>query len=794
MNPIVGIFYENRSELSIGLEELIKTRTAGPLSFDAGSDIPAFIAEEIDALIDFLKENRVDLIMNWGRKRSRLGVDYRLVLAWGSFLRQFALDRLQNYPMEILSDSIKQTDLYISAYVEGLIEEPRSSPTYQSVESNINHEFTAGRIPLVGPDLNENDPAGLDRENRYRHLIENINEVVLTMDQHGFFTYVTTSVKNLFGYDPSDLLGRSYIDFLFPDDIPFLTRRFKDVLAGNIKASEYRILKKTGEAWWVQSSSRPLYYQGRPVGLQMVMSDINNRKLTEESLQKNEKLLNEIQHLTRIGGWEYHLAVRKMHWTDSVFHILEIPRDFDPNNFYKEIKTFMPEDWKRLKQAFRRAVVYGEPYDLEIQLKTAAGNLLWMRTTAQAEQKDGRTARVFGNIIDITERKNAEAEKAKLEFQLRQAYKMEAIGTLAAGIAHDFNNILTAIMSNTELSLLFMPANHKIRKNLEQILKSGNRARDLVRQILTFSRRTDIEPRPVDMVLLVEEGIKFLRASLPPSVEIKQDINRIQGSVLADSTQLHQVMINLCTNAVQAMPEAGGILTVSLKPVELDPEQTAEFADLKPGAYQRLTVADNGHGIDQETLERIFDPFFTTKETGQGTGLGLALVHGIVKSHKGAITVSSRPNQGTTFHVYLPWHKSLNPENNLAVNNPVGGKEHILLVDDEEPLVEVIREILEHLGYRVSSFVSGREALRAYKENPFGFDLVITDESMPRMSGSQLARELLSLRPDQPIILCTGYSEAISEGLAREIGISAFLMKPITISELGRTIRGLLNK
>jgi nitrogen-specific signal transduction histidine kinase len=387
--------------------------------------------------------------------------------------------------------------------------------------------------------------------------------------------------------------------------------------------------------------------------------------------------------------------------------------------------------------------------------------------------------------IDITERK-------RLETQLRQAHKMQAIGTLAGGIAHDFNNILTAILGYTELAMVERQQDRVLGGYLRGVLTAGNRAKDLVQQILAFSRQTERERTPIQVHLLIQEVLDLLRVALPSNIAIQPVIDPYAGSVLADPTQIHQVVLNLCTNAAHAMRETGGVIEVRLEPVDLPNDCTTGTADLKAGAYVRLTVRDTGHGMAPEIMERIFEPFFTTKNVGEGTGMGLAVVHGIVTSNGGAITVESAPEQGATFAVYLP--RLVTPTTaTVDIQEPLpGGCERMLFVDDEAALVRLWQAALERLGYIVVVCTSSLEALDVFRAAPQHFDLVITDYTMPIMTGEVLAHELRRTRPDIPIILYTGFSDTTVAERARALGIDAFVLKPVRVRDLNLAIRQVL--
>ncbi len=395
---------------------------------------------------------------------------------------------------------------------------------------------------------------------------------------------------------------------------------------------------------------------------------------------------------------------------------------------------------------------------------------------------------------DITEIKRFEKEKLKLEAQLQQAQKMESIGTLAGGIAHDFNNILFPILGYADMLLADIPEDSPFRDSLNEIYTSALRAKALVKQILTFSRQDTNELILMKMQPVVKEALKLIRSTIPTTIDIKQDIRSDCGVIKADPTQIHQIIINLSTNAYHAMEETGGELKVSLKEIELG-EHDVTIPDMIPGVYACLAVADTGMGMDKDVTEKIFDPFFTTKEIGKGTGMGLSVVHGIVKSMGGSIHVYSEPGKGTEFKVYFPIEKSLSEEQNIQTEEPVqGGTERILFVDDEETILIMEKRILERLGYQVTSRTSSIEALEAFRANPDTFDLVITDMAMPNMPGDKLAVELTKIRPDIPVLLCTGFSETMSKEKAASLGINGFLLKPIVMKDLAIKIREVLGE
>lgn len=405
--------------------------------------------------------------------------------------------------------------------------------------------------------------------------------------------------------------------------------------------------------------------------------------------------------------------------------------------------------------------------------------------TACAIQIDGKE-HILESIVDLTERRRLEAE-------LNQAHKMEAIGTLAGGIAHDFNNMLGIIIGNAELAMDDIPEWHPGRENIDQIKAAGMRARDMVRQLLRFSRKTGHEKIPVKISRIVRESLTLLRASIPAIINIRSHIENDGCVIKADPTQIHQVLMNLCTNAAQAMGGKAGELDIGLTDVFLD-EKSPRPPEMKPGQYVQLTVRDTGCGIPPAIMERIFDPYFTTKAVGKGTGMGLAVVHGIVKSHDGDIAVHSQPGKGTTFTVLFPAIEDKSVEIPSSPETLPTGRESILFVDDEEMLTDLARRILEKFGYSVNGHTDPLKALTCFRENPSNFDLVITDLTMPGMTGDQLARELISIDPNIPIIMNTGHSESMDREKAMTIGIKDFIMKPIVKSEMARIVRKVLDE
>jgi len=472
------------------------------------------------------------------------------------------------------------------------------------------------------------------------------------------------------------------------------------------------------------------------------------------------------------------------------------------NPVFERLSGFTPEEivgqnFRILKSDKHDEAFYRKMYDV------IAHGKIWKGRTIN-RMKDGTLCEFeaiispihdsSGKIINFVSVNRDITQEVELRAQLRKAQKMESVGTLAGGIAHDFNNILFPIVGYVEMMLEDTPADSPTHGRLKQVLKGTKRASGLVKQIIVFGRQTEDEQKPIKVQTIIKEVLKLTRSTLPANIEIRQDISNQSRLVMADPTRIHQVAMNLITNAYHAMQEEGGKLEVTLKEVDLEAQDLID-PDMIPGPYVCLTVADTGPGMEKAVLDRIFDPYFTTKEKDKGTGLGLAVVFGIIKSFKGNIRVYSEPGKGTVFHVYLPVIKAEVEKEAMDAVAPVEkGDERILFVDNEEPIVQMVSHMLERLGYQLTTRLSSIDALEAFRAAPDKFDLVITDMAMPNMSGVQLSQKLLEIRPDIPIIICTGFSEQISEERIKAMGIRGYIMKPVVTSELAKAIRAALDQ
>ena len=529
-----------------------------------------------------------------------------------------------------------------------------------------------------------------------------------------------------------------------------------------------------------QSLTRKLKLSNR----QLKMKNVE-RRLAEESLQKSEERYKTLTNNLHVGIYR-NTAGSRGKFIEANPAIVEM-FGYQNREEFKAVNVAdlyqNPADRIKFNE---KMILFGSVKKYEVKLRQKDGTPFDGSVSAVAiRDKNGEVQYYDGIIEDITGKK-------ELEMQLHQAQKMEAIGTLAGGIAHDFNNILSAIIGYTELSLIDVDKESALHDYLQEVFRASERARDLVKQILTFSRQGEHELKPIQVKLIAKETIKFLRASLPTTIEIRQNIQS-DSLVMADPTQIHQLLMNLCTNAGHAMREKGGVLEVQLMDVDLEKGITAEHPELNPGPHLELSISDTGHGIPAHILGRIFDPFFTTKQKSEGTGMGLSVVHGIVGSYGGKIIVSSDPGQGSTFKVYVPTVERDHAPLPIAGGSIATGTERILYVDDEMALVNIGKQMLESLGYSVTGRTSSIEAMELFKAKPDQFDLVITDMTMPNMTGDELAKELIRIKREIPIILCTGYSNRINQQQAAAMGIRAFVSKPVLKKDIAKTIRNVLD-
>ena len=512
--------------------------------------------------------------------------------------------------------------------------------------------------------------------------------------------------------------------------------------------------------------------------------EIMEHKRTADALRESEKRFRDLSDSLPQVVFEADDKGNLTFANKNAFNVFGFTKD-DFDKGINILQTLTPAEHKRALENYNKVMGGKRLGAVEYIAQKKDGVTFPVAIHSNPIIRDNKAVGLRGILIDLTEQK-------KLESRLRQGQKMEAIGTLAGGIAHDFNNILGIILGNAELAVDHVQEWHPARVNLEEIRIASMRAKDLVRQLLSFARKTRREKKPTNIVPIIEESLRLLRSSIPTSIEIRQNIPEKVDIILADPTQINQILINLSTNASHAMPE-GGVLEVCLKPTMIDDDAAAQYTDLSPGRYLKLSVKDTGYGIPKEKIHRIFDPYFTTKEMGKGTGMGLAVVHGIVKEHKGIITVESEVGKGTTFSVFFPIVEKEAVVDTQTVEKLPTGSERILFIDDEESIVKLGCQILDRLGYNVEKTISSIEALDIFRSKFDKFDLVITDLTMPKMTGDKLVKEILAIRPDIPIILCTGFSERIDEKAAKAIGAADYLEKPLDKRRLAVTVRRVLD-
>jgi PAS domain S-box-containing protein len=626
------------------------------------------------------------------------------------------------------------------------------------------------------------DIAALQKSKDLFHAIfEGSRDAIFITDDNKQFAYVNQAACVLTGYSKQELLSMTIPDLHFPRDIKTFERFFNGILNGKASISEADIIRKDGARVPTEFSSTVVTISGKKF-MHTTARDVSTRKQAEAILKESEtryKLLSDAT-FEAIFISENGICISQNNTAERMFGYTET-----------EASGRMATDWIHPddREQVKKNMLSGceDPY--EVKALRRDGSAFHCSIQGRNYTHKGKNLRITA-LRDISDKKQAEAERDQYQAQLVQTQKMEAIGALAGGIAHDFNNILFPIIGHTQMLLNDTPEDGPMRNSLSAVYTSAMRAKGLVEQILTFSRQEKTEPRLMKIQPIVKEIIKLLRSTIPTTISIKQEISSGPGPIKADPVQIHQLVMNLATNGYHAMEENGGVLMFGLKAVTLDESDTG-FFDLVPGDYVCLIVSDTGSGMDKALTKKIFDPFFTTKETG--TGMGLSVVHGIVTGMKGTIQVYSEPGKGTRFCVYLPLEKGPPAEEVIApeVSIPMGS-ERILLVDDDASIIDMEKMMLERLGYRVAHRTSSIEALEAFRVDPLKYDLVISDMAMPKLPGDKLAVQLLQLRPDIPILLCTGFSQKMTEEKIQALGVRGLLMKPVLMMDLAQKIREVL--
>ncbi len=653
-----------------------------------------------------------------------------------------------------------------------------------------------------------------ESEERFRQIAETIDEVFwITPPDKNRMIYVSPAYEKIWGRPCAELYAspRNWLAAIHPDDRDRVIHAALTKQSAGTYDEEYRIVRPDGAEVWIRDRAFPLCDEaGRIHRIVGLAEDITERKRVESQIRALSEQLEArvVERTTQLRTANEALSkagTRQRALLDAIPDLVfRIHRDGTYLDFSgPQGGTFVPPDGMigsnlaassipedvraALKSAIERAADTGAVVSLEYALPTEGDSRHFEARIVRSGPEE-----VVATIRDITGRKSAEAHRERLEQQLRQSQKMEAIGTLAGGIAHDFNNILTAILGYSELLRAQLRGQAGVDERLGEIAKAGARAKDLVSQILTFSRRQEHTRTAMPLGPAIEEALKLLRAAIPASIEIDAEVEPDLPPVLADATQIHQVVMNLAANAAAAMAGGPGRLRVRCSAVEHD-DAAAAGSELPPGRFVRLDVEDSGCGMQPEVLDRIFDPFFTTKGPGEGTGLGLSVVHGIVKAHEGIISVTSRIGEGTTIRIHFPALPDRETSGAWPRASTIPGQgEHVLCVDDEPALIELLRDQLETLGYRITAHVSPMEALSDFLSRPLDFDVVVTDLTMPGMSGAELAERILKVRPDLPIVMATGYGRVMTEESARELGLRPLLYKPFSMAVLGEAIQDAL--
>jgi PAS domain S-box-containing protein len=684
-----------------------------------------------------------------------------------------------------------------------------------------------------------------ESEANYRELVETANSIIIRMDVGGRITFLNRYARGFFGYSREEIIGRN-VRILLPRTETYSGRDLQEMVGKLLENPDGFVeninenVRKNGERVWISWRNKAVRdSEGNVIGNLAVGQDITGRKKAEEEqVRLLEALRREKEKVSAIlnsvsdeiwfadTGKEFTLinssGLREfgIDTTEAGIQVEELAASLEvlrPDGTPRPIEEAPP------LRALRGEVIRNQE---EIVRTPGKGELRYRQVSSTPVRDAGGT--IIGSVSvvrDITDRKRAEealrkardelevrvrertaelaranedlqaeiVKREETEQQLFQVQKLESLGTLAGGIAHDFNNIIGAIVINSEMALLDLPEESGVRNNLKLILRSGLRGKDLVSRMLLFSRKSERRLAIITLTPLIKDTLRLLRASLPTTIQLNFFLQTESDAVHADPSQILQVVMNLCTNAAHAMRGKTGSIDISLRCLTLGSTELPEEG-MQPGAYLVFSVKDTGCGMDTEVRKRIFEPFFTTKPVGEGTGLGLAVVYGIVKSHNGHITVQSEPGKGSVFEVYLPKVDARGSEKTEPLSPVPEGNENVLFVDDDEFIAHSVRSMLERVGYRVTALTDSEEALKLFSEDPSQFDLVMTDQTMPFKTGEELGREMMRMRPDIPIILCTGYSESISPEKVMAMGFRGFILKPFTIREGAEMVRQVLDR
>jgi PAS domain S-box-containing protein len=679
-------------------------------------------------------------------------------------------------------------------------------PIPAAIEADASYQMYSARLVQKL----EKKMAALEAENKLRQKAEKdlkqsrreweeifqaVGNPALILDPDYNVMHANRAAAEALDTTKDNLIGQKcYRVFHHTDRPPAKCPMTKAVTTGHLETAESEIKAMAGE---YLLSCTPVFDDKKKLEkIIHVAIDITQRKQAENALQESEERFRQLVENVREIFWVRDALSGQFLYISPIFEKIY---DISCQAVYEDPSCFMQavvkEDLPQIRHRYETQATLGIKRELTYRIKNKKGETRWIRSrTFPIKDEKNKVQRIVGVAEDVTAQRAAEEARLRLEKQLMHSQKLEAIGTLAGGIAHDFNNILSSILGYTELALYDLEQGTHLHDNITVVHNAGQRAKELIKQILTFTRQTKAEKKPIQIGPIVDEVLKLLRSSFPVTIEIKQELAPIRECISADATKIHQVIMNLCTNAAHAMGTDGGTLTVALTREMLDAKFVKRHPGLSEGPHLKLCVSDTGCGIAAEQIGKIFDPFFTTKSQDQGVGLGLSVAHGIVKGHNGLITVKSSVGCGTTFNLFFPTIED-GPDACVEIEKPVAtGNETVLFVDDEASLSEMGKQRLQRLGYQVEASADPQAALSLFASNPNGFDVVVTDVTMPSMTGDRLATEIMKIRPDMPVILCTGYSNKISPEQAQKMGIKAFVMKPVSDNELAQTIRTVLDE
>jgi len=627
-----------------------------------------------------------------------------------------------------------------------------------------------------------------------RFLADQLPVLIAQMNRDAHYKFVNKPYAEFYGLHPAAIIGKHPREVAGDEAYEAIKPYVEAVLSGETVEFEVTLQsqqkqEKTFHARYVPEKNK----QDSVVGFFVALMDISSRIQAEAELLNNQYYLGKAQEIGKIGTWELDIINNILIWTDENCRIFGVPEGTQAD-YQLFLSRVHPDDRGYVNQEWQEAM-QGKPYDIEHRL-LIDGEVSWVREKADVTfSPAGKAISAIGFTQDVTERTLNRQAKERLEADLQQARKLEALGTMAGGIAHNFNNNLAIILGNLELAKLKSTASAEVEKYFDSANKAILRSRDLVKQILIYSRQGIGEKKIVKVVGILDETFRLLKSSYPSTVNLTLHIPKQTESVFvkAEEARIQEALINLCNNAVHAMNEVGE-LEIKLDQIEVKAGEIPKTYLCEPGSYVRISVCDTGCGIADDMIGKIFDPFFTTKDMSQGTGMGLSTVRGIIDAHEGFIKVKSKINEGSTFDLYLPI-----AENSAAESSepkefaPVHGSGHILFIDDEKMLAELGKVMLEEMGYQVTCQTDPQEALKSVSEKPGAFDLVITDQTMPGLTGKELAQKIKQIRPDLPIILCTGHSSLIATESAEEIGVDMLCLKPLRMSELGVNVRRCLS-